>query len=263
MDLGKNLGEAYDYTRAFLSDVGRLILLIVLGIIPIVNLIVAGYLYRIMGEPPVSKEPPPLKDYGETWVKGLKILVVALVYFIIPAILTVPLLWAWVAPFRGWYGAWYDIYPRPPMAPSAFAFWAFPLFFVGILVAFFIAFFLAMAIVNMAKHDNLGKAFAFSEIWGVITRVGVGSYLLWLIVIFILCVVVGALGSVPYIGWLISLAVSPILGVFVARSASLVYSEGAPPEIEAVPPEEEAPPKEEKPTRKKRPTRKKKGPPKK
>lgn len=39
---------------------------------------------------------------------------------------------------------------------------------------------------------------------------------------------VGALGSIPLIGWILSLIVSPVLGVFTMRSAALIYSEAVP-----------------------------------
>jgi ABC-type enterochelin transport system permease subunit len=47
-----------------------------------------------------------------------------------------------------------------------------------------------------------------------------------LIVIFVCSIIVTALGSIPFIGWILSLAIAPIFGVFVARSVSLIYLEG-------------------------------------
>jgi len=53
-------------------------------------------------------------------------------------------------------------------------------------------------------------------------------------------VVVGAIGSIPAIGWIISLIIAPIFSVFFGRSAALIYSEAVPPV--GVPPAPPAPP---------------------
>jgi len=111
---------------------------------------------------------------------------------------------------------------------------------VGLLLMFFISIIMAMAVVHMVKKDSFGKAFAIGEILDIIGKIGWGTYILWLILIFVCALIVGAIGSIPLIGWLISLIIAPIFGVFVSRSASLVYSEGAPPVV--APPVTEKPP---------------------
>ena len=83
-----------------------------------------------------------------------------------------------------------------------------------------------MALVNMAKYNSFSKAFAISEILGIIKRVGWGNYILWLIVIFILMVIVSAISAIPAVGWLISLILAPAVATFAFRSAALTYSEG-------------------------------------
>ena len=101
---------------------------------------------------------------------------------------------------------------------------------VGVLLAFFLAIILVMAIVNMVRKDSFGKAFAIGEILGVIGKVGWGTYILWLIILFVCTLIVGGIGSIPAIGWILSLIIAPIFGVFVARSASLAYLEEVSPE---------------------------------
>jgi len=232
LKLDKNLTDSIDYTKILFADLGRLLILIILSIIPIVNLIVAGYVSRVIKQPPDSKELPPLENYGGLWVQGLKIVVAAIIYMIIPIILIVPFVFltgfAWMtfpgAPLVGWLVA-------------------IPMLIVGLILAFFLAVILAMAIVHMVKNDSFGKAFAIGEILGIIGRIGWGTYILWVIALFVCAIIVGAIGGIPLIGWILSFIIAPVFGVFSARSASLTYSEGAAPEAEK--PEVESPEKPE------------------
>jgi len=90
---------------------------------------------------------------------------------------------------------------------------------------------MSMGIVNMVKKDSFAKAFAFGEVIAVIRRIGWGTYIFWTIIIFVCGLIVSGIGSIPAVGWVISLVISPIIGVFVSRSTSLVYSEGTVPVV--------------------------------
>ena len=57
MTLTENLNNSFGYARAFAGDVGRYIILLILGFIPIVNLIVQGYGARIVKTTPETNEP--------------------------------------------------------------------------------------------------------------------------------------------------------------------------------------------------------------
>jgi len=59
MDLEANLSTSAAFTGKIFRNWGRLLLLIALGIIPIANLIVVGYMARIVRENP--DEPPSLR----------------------------------------------------------------------------------------------------------------------------------------------------------------------------------------------------------
>ena len=222
MKLDKNLTDSINYTQILFTDLGRLLVLIILDIIPIVDLVVLGYVCRVIKEPPDSKELPPLENYWDLWVQGLKIVVAAIIYMIIPMILIVPFVLLTVL-------AWMAF---PILTGLTVIGWfvAIPMMIIGVLLAFFLAIALAMAIVNMVRKDSFGKAFAFGEILGVIGRVGWGTYVLWLIILFVCTLIIFGIGSIPAIGWILALIIAPIFGVFVARSASLTYLEGVSPE---------------------------------
>jgi hypothetical protein len=196
------------------ADLGRLLILVILDIIPIVNFVVLGYLGNVMKEPRDPKQLPPLENYFELWIQGLKIFVASIVFMIIPLILAIPFIFLVAL-------AWISI----PFLATVGWFLAIVLVIGGVLLAFFLAIILVMAIVNMLKKDSFGKAFAFGEIFGIIGKVGWGTYILWLLIIFVCSIIVAGIGAIPVIGWILSLLIAPIFGVFVARSASLVYSE--------------------------------------
>jgi len=221
LDLGQNINASIDHARKLFTDFGRLVILIILHIIPIVNLIVIGYYARNIRETPTSDSPPKLEKYADLWINGLKVAVAAIIYMIVPIILIIIGALTLFAPLMlGMY--------RPGM-------WFIPAGFGGILlasgiiIAFAVAIIMAMAIVHMIKSDSFGKAFAVGEIIGMIGRIGWGRYILWLIVMFIFGIIVGAINSIPAIGWLISLIIAPIYGVFTSRSAALMYLDGVSP----------------------------------
>lgn len=216
MKLDVNLTESIDYTKMLFADLGRLLILVILDIIPIVNFVVLGYLGNVIKETRDSKQLPPLDNYFELWIQGLKIFVASIIFMIIPLVLTVPFIFLLVL-------SWISI----PILPIVSGILAILLLIVGVLLAFFLAIILAMAIVNMIKKDSFSKAFAFGEILDIIGKIGWGSYILWLVIIFVCSIIVAGIGGIPIIGWILSLLIAPIFGVFVGRSASLVYSEVA------------------------------------
>ena len=216
MKLEVNLTDSIDYTKMLFNDLGRLLILIILDIIPIVNFIVAGYAANVIKQSKDSKELPPLTNYVDLWIQGLKIVVASIIIMIIPIILIGPSIVLFVI------AAWIDV----SFLPTIGGFLAIVMLLIGVLLAFFLSIILGMAIVNMVKNGSFGKAFAFGEILNIIGKIGWGSYIVWLIVIFIISVIISAIGGIPLIGWLLSLILGPLFAVFVARSASLTYMEG-------------------------------------
>lgn len=221
MKLEDILRDAYEYTTKLFKDLGRLAILIVLNIIPIVNFIVVGYFARVIRESPRSDSPPPLEKYGELWVDGAKIFLVSLVYMIVPIILI-----------------------SVGMASTMIAGLFFPfaglgvigvvLLALGIILAIPILIVAIMGIVHMVKTGRMGEAFNFGAIFSKIRTIGWGNYILWIIVIFALGLLLSGLSAIPFIGWLIALMVSPVIGVFTGRSAANIYEQ--PPATVKAPP---------------------------
>ncbi|MDG6222016.1 MAG: DUF4013 domain-containing protein [Candidatus Bathyarchaeota archaeon] len=215
MKLDVNLTDSFNYTKLLFNDFGRLLILIILDIIPIVNLVVTGYLVKVIKQPKDSNELPALTNYVDLWVQGLKVVIAVVIVMIIPIVLVVPAASLFILSGFGF-----------PIITGVSTFLAISLLLIGVLIAFFLTIILAMAIVNMVKHDEFGKVFAIGDVMEIIRKIGWGNYILWIVAIFICAVIVGAIGNIPTIGWLLSAAIAPIFGVFIARSAALTYMEG-------------------------------------
>jgi hypothetical protein len=238
LNLSENLGNSFDYAKKMFTDLGRLLILIVLDVIPIVDWIVLGYAARVLRESPGSNEPPKLEKYGEMFVDGAKIFFASFLYMIIPLIL----IFAGVASFGisflamgGTFGSNFAANP----ASMVFSGTGLALVLLGLIVAFFMLLLLSVGLAHMIKTGKFGKAFAFGEILDIIRRIGWARYLGWAILIVIIAAVVGGIaGAIPLVGWLVSLIISPILSIFIFRSLGLLYNEGAPPELrtQAMPP---------------------------
>lgn len=230
MNLTGNLGNSFDYAKKMFSEFGRLIILIVLDIIPIVNWIVIGYAARVLRESPASDAPPKLERYGEMFVDGAKVFFASLIYMLIPTILITLGIGSFIAGI---------IMEGQMVTPGALMFGGtgLVLVLIGIVLAFFFLLMLGVGMAHMIKTGKFGKAFAFGEIFSIIRGIGWGKYIGWAVVVVIIAIVIGALaGAVPYVGWIISLVVSPFLSVFIFRSLGLLYNDGAPPELRVAAP---------------------------
>ncbi len=215
LDLGKNLSDAFQYAQKLFSDLGRLLILVILSIIPILNFIMLGYAAKVASETPESNSPPPLTNFASLFVEGLKVVVVGVIYMIIPFVLIGPSIIGFVS------------IPMLPETPGIFVGGiSLIALLAGLVLAILASILLYMGIMNMIKKNSFGKAFAFGEILEIIKNVGWGMYILWIIALVIIVSIVGLISAIPIVGWLISLIISPAVSVFIFRSAALVYSAG-------------------------------------
>lgn len=229
MNLTENLSNSFEFAKRLLSDGGRLIILIVLDIIPIVNWIVVGYAARVLRESPGTEVPPKLERYGEMFVDGAKVFFASLIYMLIPIILIAT---GGASLFAGLLSMQGSVVVPSVMLGGAGA----VLLLVGVLSAIILLLLLAVGMAHMLKTGKFGKAFAFGEIIGIIRSIGWGKYIGWIVVLVIITIVLGGVaGLIPYVGWVISAVISPILSVFVFRSLGLLYNDGAPQELRVQP----------------------------
>jgi len=243
MDISKNLNDALNYAKKMFDDLGRLVVLIVLGVIPIVNFAVMGYAARVLKTSPKANRPPMLEGYVDMWIQGLKIAVVTVIYMIIPILILGAGI---VSIVTGIFGAGFGNLIRQggwkggpdtwdPSVWKDFGMFASPAFIgfgalliiIGLIIIFIILLIHLIGISNMIKKDNLGKAFAFSEIFNIVGKIGWGSYILWLIIMFVLFIIVSGLRAIPGIGWIVMAIIFPVFLVFLGRALGSMYEIGA------------------------------------
>ena len=224
MNLSENFSNSFSYAKKLLIDGGRLIILIILDLIPIVNWIVVGYAAQVLQEAPSSEAPPRLENYGKLFVDGAKVSVAMLIYMIVPLGLI----------FAGAGSLFAGSVLGELSAGLVLGGLGVILFFAGILFAFVFLILLGVGIAHMVKTGKFGKAFAFGEILRIIRGIGWGKYLGWAVLTVVVVFVIGWLtGRVPYVGWLLSAIISPFLSVFIFRSLGDLYNDGVPPDLKS------------------------------
>ncbi len=179
-----------------LSIVGFIVFILVLFLIE-------GYALDIVKYGIERRDDSPGIDFGRQVLNALKLIVVTIVYYVVPAIIIFVLglfLREWI------------------------------LFIISIIV--FIVFALAnfMAKCRLAKSDSLGEALAIGEAIGDISRVGLGKLIATFIVIAVVLVIVAFV--IGFISGLNATVGSVLLGIFAVyftffynRAIGLLYSE--------------------------------------
>jgi len=222
VNLGDNFSDSFEYTKKLFSDIGRLIILIVLSIIPIVEWIVLGYTARVLKESPGTGTPPKLENYGQLFVDGAKVFFATFLYMLVPTILIVIGAVGTFASFASF---------QSPMVAPAFLIGGTGsvILLVGIILAILLLIILAVGLAHMIKTGKFGNAFAFGEIFTIIRGVGWVKYLSWIVITVVIgAALFGILSIIPLIGGLLAAIVQPMYYVFIFRSLGLLYNDGAP-----------------------------------
>lgn len=230
MDIIENITESLKYP---LTDWVKIVILAVVMLVPIVDFIGLGYYLRIIKSTLAGvDELPEFDNIGELFIDGLKLIIVSLIYMLIPIILFL-LAWILAAPAATvTYGSDFSYYvPFTAMSGLSIV-----LMIIGVLLAIIMSIIYLPAIVNMALYDSeIGAAFRFSEILSRVSSIGWGSYILWIIAIWI---TLGVLGSITFIiaiilvftligipiAAILLLAVNAYLTIFQARSVGLLFA---------------------------------------
>jgi len=216
--LNENLNNSWRFLIKLFDDIGKTILLIIFQLIPIINFIVLGYSYEIIEEGDIIEEPPPLQNLGDLFVKGLKIFIIFLLYFIIPILFWIILTLLILSPliltriFSLYISGTLPLIIYPTLLFLAYA----GSFILGLGVSIF-AF---MGVIHSIKAGELRKAFAFGEILELIKRVGWDAYLPWVFIMYLIGYVIFSLNN-----WIIQSILMTLFLVFFGRSAHYIYPE--------------------------------------
>ena len=196
--IGENLTGSFGFAKdKLVGGIVNWILLIILTIIPIVNFIAMGTYLKVY-----RGEDPKVEHIGKSFVDGLLALIIAIIYMLIPLIVTSIV-----------FAASMGSMMADPFAGLAAA-------GIGgiICLILFILFALLMipAMINFARK-GFGAAFKFGEIFGMIGKAGWLKYIISIILLAIIFGIIGLLGMIPFIGWLIMLIIYPFLIVWAAK----------------------------------------------
>ena len=221
------LGDSFEYTKDALID--KWVRWLILAIGTIIFPIILGYTLRVyQGEP----YPPDPEDWVAVFIDGIKLFVVQLVYAIPVIIISIALNLAFFIPA--------SVVSGPEGSIDGTAGGAAMLIFavlsiLQLVLSIAISLVSLIASVRFARTDSFGEAFNFQAILDHIGRIGWGSYIIALIALYIailayvfVMMLVGVLTL--GIGFILFVALSPALSIFVARYVTLVYDSAVPAE---------------------------------
>ena len=197
-DVGSSFKYAYENT---VKKPLRWIGLSIVSYIPIVNFIVWGIIMKIY-----RGEEPDFSNAGKSFIQGLLLFLAQIVYLLIPALIII-------------ISALFSTAELSAITIIGFI--------VGIIVAVIIGFIMFPAVVNFARKEKFGAAFAFGEIFGMIGKLGLAKFILaWLLYVVVMLVVssiLGIFGMVPVIGVILMLLSVPFILFFEAKYFSNLF----------------------------------------
>lgn len=214
-----------------IDDVTIIAIAFIIGII--FSLIISGYLISVLRESILGTEEIPNFMVKDNFIDGIKYLILQIVYYIIPAIIVTILASASLVSFVG--SSPINITNASDMT-TLFASGAFNnlLYSLGIVLIIAIilfvifTFFALMGAARFAKTGSLGEGVSFKASYEDIKKIGFGSLLGWIILLFIIAFIFGIIMSIidliPYVGTIISaLIIAPFLALFVNASLGYLY----------------------------------------
>jgi hypothetical protein len=227
MNYGSMLGDSFAYTKNGL--LGKWWKWLLLFISMVIFPLWMGYQWKIyQGE----SRAPVLNDWVGMFINGIKLTVVSIIYFLIPLIVFILVGGAGVI-----MGVATDNLGAGALIGALIG------ILIGLVVFFIFSLIALMALIRFARTDNFGEAFNFSAIVAHIGKIGWVSYILALIILW---VVVGAaslvfalvtsvisliLALIPFVGWILALIldvilailIGPFVGVFTTRYFTNIY----------------------------------------
>ncbi|MBR3112408.1 MAG: DUF4013 domain-containing protein [Methanobrevibacter sp.] len=211
----------------------------------LVGFILSGYEIDIIKTGIDLEDLAPDFDWKADLIRGIKAIIVAIVYFIIPAIIT--LIVAFITNVPGNFvnvvqyvnqtavntngtvvaNSVLEMVPKSVMSGLVGSI-SITLLVAAVLFIIF-SFIQVMANSRLANTDSLGEALNIPEAVKDISRIGVGKVLATLILVFIVSLVIGAILSavyqqVPQLS-ILNIIVTPYLMFFTNRATGLLYSD--------------------------------------
>ncbi|WP_458402608.1 DUF4013 domain-containing protein [Methanobrevibacter sp.] len=196
--------------------INNFFLVMIFAIISIIfSLILSGYGLDVIRNGIVGSDEIPAVDFMKNLIDGIKVLIISLVYFLIPIIISLI-----VFMFFGVIGTGLNHIGAATIVAVVIAVIAF--------IAF--AIFEIIAIARFAKTGEFGDAFALGEVIEDVRRIGIGNIILFLIIFFVIAIIVLIvsvfIALIPFIGIVIAqLLVGGFIELFYNRGIGLLYSQ--------------------------------------
>jgi hypothetical protein len=199
---------------------GQFIALLLAGFL--LSFLAEGYVVRVLrGFTP----PPEFDNWVSLYLDGIKVLIVQIIWFI-PVVV--------VFGITVFFFAFADAIKGSGLAmPMRIG--VLLLIVVAIVFTILILLCISIAVVRYARTGSIREGIRYSAVLETIRAIGWGSYILALIVLLITAIiyflVLALFAMIPFIGWVLNLALSPFFFVFSARYFSRVYDNATPLEL--------------------------------
>ena len=233
MDIGNVVSDSLRYPSTDFKKVVILGVLFLVSFLIIPIFLAFGYMFRVIKASLAGiEELPAFDEWGEMLVDGIKLILVYVTY-------TLPSIIIGIFSFISlWSSMWSMAYVTQVSGSAVTPDIIFSIFggtaLIGIVVAGIYSLLIypvmAVAIGNMAYYNGeIGAAFRFSDILSTITEIGWVDLIIWYIVVLMVGIAIGIIGSImgiiPIIGWIVLIfIVYPYLYLFYARSIAWLYS---------------------------------------
>lgn len=179
------------------------------------SFVMAGYSLNVLKNGIDNSIEIPEFDFANNFVDGIKLLVIYIVYFIIPTVITIALLFI--------FGA---IEAGLDKMVGSLGIWT----VVAVILFIIFGIFGTVAQARFAMSNSIGNALSIGEVFDDVKRIGIVKILIFLIVVSILLIVYGGLLGivtvVPIIGTIIiDILLGAFIFLFVNYGIGLLYSE--------------------------------------
>lgn len=211
----------------------------------IVSLFMDGYSLAVIKDAVDFNVSMPAFDIMKNFIDGVKVWVLKILYYIIPTIITI-----FVALLTGGVDAILNIFrfigenqellsnlntpaelinAIPQEYIAAFLTSLFITAIVAIILYIIFGLLYNIGLCRLAKYDSFNEGINFKAIINDIKAIGLGTYILWYIILFLIIfaisIVMGLIAAIPYIGIiLLNLLFAPFIFLLVNRSLGLLYT---------------------------------------
>ncbi len=220
MDFDKMLSDSFAYTKEAIVGKWMQWLLLVIATI-LLCLPLLGYTLKVYrGEKPA----PEVTDWGTLFIDGIKYAIVSFVWAIpLLIILIGAALWSYINIIAVSVSGIQASSGNPALFMGALGLYL----IVVIIVAILTVIFASIGVIRFARTGSMGEAFNIREILTTIGKIGWGTYISSLVVLFVALIVVEIvitiLGMIPVLGMIIQLVfIAPVM-IFEARYLCQVY----------------------------------------